>query len=84
MFLFVYSTKAELRTCAGFGPEKDTNEFVYQNELEESFGSINETNSEQTAELFQLIQQIREQDDTSSENFISSAKLLRYVVGFLI
>lgn len=82
VFLFVHSTKADLRKCADFEPEIDVNKFAYESELEQVFDSFNGTNPEETAELFQLMQRI-EEDETNSENFISSAKLLRYVVSLM-
>lgn len=80
VFLVLHSAKADLRQCADFDPEIDVDKFSYQNELEQFFVNFNETNSEPTVELLQLLQRI-ETDEHNSENFISSAKLLRYVVS---
>lgn len=82
VFLLVHGIKADLRKCADFEPEIEVNKFAYQNELEQVLYSFNGTNPEQSAELFQLMQRI-EADEISTENFISSAKLLRYVVSLM-
>lgn len=84
MFLFVllllHSIKADLRQCADFDPEKDVHGFSYQNQLQQLLDTFNGTKFEETEELFQLLQRI-ETDETNSINYISSSKLLNYVVS---
>lgn len=80
VFLILHSLKADLRRCADFNPELNFDEFPYQNEFEQFFNFFNESNPENTADLYQLLQRI-ESDEINTENYISSAKLLRYVVS---
>lgn len=80
VLLLLHSIKADLRHCADFDPEEYDDESPYQNELEQLLGSLNETNSEKTEEIFQLLQRIGT-DEINRINYMSSSKLGKYVVS---
>ena len=80
VLLFSHSIKADLRRCADFDFKININEFPYRNELEQTLSSFNETNFDQIEKLFQLLQRI-ETDEMSNMSYISSTKLVQYVVS---
>lgn len=83
ILLLLQNTKADLRHCADFDPDIDVEKFSYQNELEQLLGNFNGTHFEQTGELFQLLQRI-ESNEIDNTNYISSSKLVNYVVSLEI
>lgn len=80
VLLLLRSVKADLRKCADFDPAIDADEFPNQNELEQIQVFFNNTNFDQTEQIFHLLHLI-EANEINKINHMSSLKLVQNVVS---